>query len=784
MDRTRLACCAAAAAHALFLFAGGCNSGNSPSAPRITGPAPSLPDGTVDEAYSVTFTATGTAPIAWAVVEGAAPDGLSLDAGSGELSGTPSAEADATFTIRARNAQGDATQQFTLTVEAAPLPGTPPTITTITLPDGTASLAYEQTLAASGTIPITWSLASGTLPTGLALGESTGVLAGTPVASGQASFTVQATNGAGTDTQALSVTILEAPTAPSIQGPASPLPDAVEDSAYSQTFTATGTTPITWSVSQGSLPQGLQLDPDTGELAGTPTVSGANSFTVTATNTVDSDHQACELTVAQPPSLSTLTPDEAPVGTTIVIDGNGFDTTPANNAVTFGGESATVLSATANELTVEIPTGITGTVAVRVTVDALASNLLNFTVDPATVWFVDVDATGNDDGTSWSDAFTDLQDAIAASDDNDQIWIAEGTYVPGTESTDWYTLHSGLEIYGGFDGTEGRRLDRDPVAHPTTLSAEVDGDPNSTAGNSYHILVCEGSNVASGVRLTNGTGIGTAEDETGKGAGILIRGPDVVVRNVLVSDCTTGYGGGLCALTGPITVEDCAFVGNRANDGGGIYLTGSPTTPNRITRCVFDGGAGGAGVGAFDDSPATTWSDCVFLRCYAPIGGGGLMLQGDGHTTVQGCTFFQCTTTLNGFRGAAICMRGDIDSATLRDCVLWGNSTMFLETGAVEVLAGTLEVTTCVLQRGYADEITGTKTDGGGNTDADPLFENIADLIGPDGRWGTRDDGLMPGAGGSAIDAGTSAGASSSDVTGTARPQGAGIDIGAYERGD
>ncbi len=784
MDRTRLACCAAVAAHALFLFAGGCNSGDRPSAPRITGPASSLPDGTVDEAYSVTFIATGTAPITWEVVEGSAPDGLSLDAGSGELSGTPSAEADATFTIRARNAQGDATQQFTLTVEAAPVQGTPPTITTTTLPDGTVSLAYEQTLAASGTTPITWSLASGTLPTGLALGESTGVLAGTPVAAGQASFTVQATNGAGTDTQALSVTILEAPTAPSIQGPSSPLPDAVEDSAYSQTFTATGTTPITWSVSQGSLPQGLQLDPDTGELAGTPTVSGANNFTVTATNTVGSDDQACELTVAQPPSLSTLTPDEAPIGTTIVIDGNGFDATPANNAVTFGTESATVLNATANELTVEVPTGITGTVAVRVTVDSLSSNQLNFIVDPATVWFVDVDATGNDDGTSWSDAFTDLQDAIAAADDNDQIWIAEGTYLPGTERTDWFTLHSGLEIYGGFEGTEGRRLDRDPVAHPTVLSAEVDGNPNDQGGNSYHVVVCQGDNVVSGVTVTRGFGTGSSGDDTDKGGGILIGGTNVVVRNVVFDRCAAYYGGGLYALTGPITVEDCVFDGCYCNYGGGVYLSGSPATPNRIARCVFTEGTGIEGGGAFDESPATVWSDCVFDGCYGFDAGGGLLLQGDGAATVQGCTFYDCRT--DGFRdgGAALCLRGDLDSAILRDCVLWNNHTMIGGPATVAVNAGTLEVTTCVLENGYEDEIAGTKTDGGGNTSADPLFENTADLDGPDDRWGTRDDGLMPGAGGSALDAGTSAGASASDVTGTERPQGAGIDIGAYERGD
>lgn len=81
-----------------------------------------------------------------------------------------------------------------------------PVVTTTTVPSALVGTAHPSTtLNATGTAPLTWSLTSGTLPTGITLNASTGVLSGTPTAGIPASFTVRATNSAGFDEQALTI---------------------------------------------------------------------------------------------------------------------------------------------------------------------------------------------------------------------------------------------------------------------------------------------------------------------------------------------------------------------------------------------------------------------------------------------------------------------------------------------------------------------------------------------------------------------------------------------------
>ena len=111
---------------------------------------------------------------------------------------------------------GDIFQQPEPAVTAAirvklTVPDSPPTVTTETLPGGTEGEAYSQTLTAKGTAPITWGIASGTLPKGLSLNETTGEISGTPTGEETAVFTVKAVNALGEDTKELSITIAKAP---------------------------------------------------------------------------------------------------------------------------------------------------------------------------------------------------------------------------------------------------------------------------------------------------------------------------------------------------------------------------------------------------------------------------------------------------------------------------------------------------------------------------------------------------------------------------------------------
>ena len=98
---------------------------------------------------------------------------------------------------------GKAEHYFTISESTAAAP----TITTDTLPNGKVGEAYNHTLTADGTTPITWSVSGGALPEGLTLNETTGEISGTPTAEGTAKFTVKAENSAGSDTKELSITI-------------------------------------------------------------------------------------------------------------------------------------------------------------------------------------------------------------------------------------------------------------------------------------------------------------------------------------------------------------------------------------------------------------------------------------------------------------------------------------------------------------------------------------------------------------------------------------------------
>jgi formylglycine-generating enzyme required for sulfatase activity len=178
-------------------------AGGGGTAPKIT--TASLPGGTVGTAYSQTLAATGDSPINWNVSVGSLPAGLTLQ--SDTISGTPTAAGTSAFTVRAANAAGSNTKQFSITIASTSGGGgVAPTITTATLPSGRVGTAYSQTLAATGGTPITWSLDSGTLPIGLNLFGS-GAITGTPTATGTSDFTVKATNASGNNTKQLSITI-------------------------------------------------------------------------------------------------------------------------------------------------------------------------------------------------------------------------------------------------------------------------------------------------------------------------------------------------------------------------------------------------------------------------------------------------------------------------------------------------------------------------------------------------------------------------------------------------
>ena len=275
------------------------------SGPALLFPAP--PGGEAGVPYSDQLTVTGgTSPFTWSVSAGSLPPGVTLNASTGLLSGTPTTAGTYSFTVKVADSSGQSnTEAVTLTV----IPG--PSLSFPAPPSGWTNTVYRDTLTESGgTSPFTWSVSSGSLPSGISLNAS-GTLSGTPTATGTFAFTVKVTDANGQSaTQATSITV-----SAGVSATFSAPPAADVGGAYSDTLTATGgTTPYTWSVNAGTLPPGLSLS-SAGVLAGTPTAAGSYPFTV---NVVDANNgiatASITLVVSSGLALSFTAPPNTDVG--------------------------------------------------------------------------------------------------------------------------------------------------------------------------------------------------------------------------------------------------------------------------------------------------------------------------------------------------------------------------------------------------------------------------------------------------------------------------------------
>jgi hypothetical protein len=245
-------------------------------AASITIAPAALPSGQVGVAYSQALTATGgTAPYTWALSSGTLPAGLTFSTSTGTISGTPTAAVNATpLTFKVTDTSSPVLTQTTVGLTLTITPATL-VITTASLPNGQLGVAYSATLAATGgTVPYTWSLTSGTLPSGLQLNAATGAIAGTPTVAVNATpltfKVVDSGNPARTKSVNLTLTIAAATLAITT----TTLPNGQVGVPYSTTLAATGgTLPYTWTITSGALPAGLQLNAATGAIAGTPTAA-------------------------------------------------------------------------------------------------------------------------------------------------------------------------------------------------------------------------------------------------------------------------------------------------------------------------------------------------------------------------------------------------------------------------------------------------------------------------------------------------------------------------------
>ena len=243
------------------------------------------------DAVSVTVAATDAvdstnSPLQYSLVSGSLPGGLSLNSTTGVISGTPTniiSNTTYSFTLGASDSRNTIqTRAFSITINDR----SPVWATSSVLPIFTRNVAYSTTVSATedDSGAITYSLISGSLPTGLSL-SSAGVISGTPTSSINTSFTIRATVTSSGTTADRAFTM--ANLAPVWSTAAGALTGATKDTAYSYQLVASDDNTITYSLLSGSLPTGITLS-SSGLLSGTPTVGSlgtASSFTIRATDT-------------------------------------------------------------------------------------------------------------------------------------------------------------------------------------------------------------------------------------------------------------------------------------------------------------------------------------------------------------------------------------------------------------------------------------------------------------------------------------------------------------------
>ena len=381
------------------------------------------------------------------------------------------------------------------------------------------------------------------------------------------------------------------------------------------------------------------------------------------------------------------------------------------------------------------------------------------------VLYVDDSATGANNGTSWADAFTDLQAAIAAATTGSQVWVAEGVYEPtqGFDRTVSFVV-ADIQLFGGFAGNEQSLAERAGLFDTTILSGDLAGDDgpgfSGSGENSYHVLT---------------TGDFPSIDEEALD-GFTVRGGNANGNGV------HALGGGLrAAWPDALTLRNCRFVANRAErGGGGVYLVGL----GAIESCKFVGNeSAGAGGGAWIQPifEGFTFRQCWFLGNRAGGSGGG-----GAHANFA--TFLGCVFSGNSADGASGGGGGlhSVHWPILVRCTFVGNTAVGSSLGAGGVLAGGYPLGQCGSHFDFVDLILwDNRDDSGTGQDAQLRWQagttppavrasciqgwsgipcaldvigddpELTDADGPDDVYGTPDDWPEPGPFSPCIDAAT-----------------------------
>ncbi len=260
-------------------------------------------------------------------------------------------------------------------------------------------------------------------------------------------------------------------------------------------------------------------------------------------------------------------------------------------------------------------------------------------------FYVDDTATGANNGSTWQDAYTSLQQALAEAASGDEIWVAVGVYYPtsGTDRAASFVLKPDVAIYGSFRGDETDVSQRNWREYISILSGNI-GSPSTTADNSYHVVT--GSNLTATTVLD----------------GLLIGG-----GNANSSSHPANWGGGMLNYPNSSpTLRNLIFTENSATFGGGM-MNASGSSPT-LWQVEFTNNTGGSGAGMENyESSNPTLTEVKFWDNSATMKGGGM--ENYRSIPVMTDVLFYCNTAGSG--GA---ISGDASKAMLVNAQFLGNT--------------------------------------------------------------------------------------------------------------
>ncbi len=401
--------------------------------------------------------------------------------------------------------------------------------------------------------------------------------------------------------------------------------------------------------------------------------------------------------------------------------------------------------------------------------------------------YVDAGVTGGrNNGSSWTNAYTYLQDGLTAArlcPGMGEVWVATGIYTPGVTTGATFTVTSGIQLYGGFAATETLRTQRDWVANPTVLSGDIDGNDATAGGVITHTEGIAGANAKTVVVMDGTSGIpitGTTQMD-----GFTVTGGS--------GGTTFGYGGGVYCNGAGVgsecspTIANVVFSGNSASYGGAMYNDGrqGASSPS-LLNVVFQGNAAPAGNGGalynngYQGVSSPSLTNVVFAYNRATVRAGALYNSADGGVSSPSLVNVSFSGNSANFGGAMFngSWNGGASHPILVNVIMFDNSANFnggdiYNVGSSPAISYTLVPSSTATI--YGDGITwgpGNITDTAAFTTAD-IFVDAAN------------GNLRLASGSPAIDVGDNSAIPAgvtTDLGSAPRIVNGAVDLGAYER--